>query len=258
MILTLAEIYSRPPAATVVAVQRGDRGVVVAAVQLAFNTMGSQLTEDGDFGKITEDAVILYQQHRKLKVDGVFGDECSIRLSQGFAENATGQLPVIARVVDGVLDTESDRRIGAVNWSVAGGCDCSYPQRRVYGPPFDPEAVRRAFNAKYQINLLVSSLKEWRTRYRDYAYVRSRPDREEYAVRLAGLRHNWPYGADKLSSGTGLSDRIADWVPKNAHFNDGAKVVTFSDWAKFYAMGSRHHNHKGQIMRYAFGVPRDG
>lgn len=53
--------------------REGDTGDEVLALQKALNAKGAKLVEDGDFGPLTEQAVIHFQGQSGLKQDGVVG-----------------------------------------------------------------------------------------------------------------------------------------------------------------------------------------
>jgi hypothetical protein len=51
----------------------GDKGAAVLAMQTALFGLGYPVTPDGDFGKLTKQAVVAYQRKSKLKADGKVG-----------------------------------------------------------------------------------------------------------------------------------------------------------------------------------------
>ena len=61
--------------------RKGSKGYEVVKLQKNLNTLGikdddgNKLEEDGDFGKLTEQAVIRFQKVYKIEVDGVYGNE---------------------------------------------------------------------------------------------------------------------------------------------------------------------------------------
>lgn len=242
-------------------IRKDDHGYQVFAVQRILNAFkfGFTLTEDGDFGSATEDVVKEYQKATRLVQDGVVGGGTqkrfvrSIELRLDFSDLPEG-------IVPSVVEGESGNLVAAVNWAVSGGVDCGYTQRRVLEADFDNDTVvRRAFDGFYQVSLLADQLHARYVSYRDKDAIVGRADREIYAWRLAVLYHNWPYGADRLGNGFTLSTQKATWVPENTKFDDGAPVVTYRDWAAYYSMGSKAHNHQGRMVKYThFGVPTYG
>ena len=56
-------------------VWRGSSGGAVITLQTSLNALGAKpkLTIDGDFGPVTEGAVLAFQRKRKLKADGIVG-----------------------------------------------------------------------------------------------------------------------------------------------------------------------------------------
>jgi hypothetical protein len=55
--------------------KRGDRGENVKRIQRALNRFGFNLNDDGDFGRLTDEAVREFQQQNNLKVDGLVGKD---------------------------------------------------------------------------------------------------------------------------------------------------------------------------------------
>lgn len=257
--------FSSPPRATLYTIKEGTKpNLATFAVQRLLNGITGiainriRLSEDGVFGPATKDRVIIYQKETNLTADGVVGPKTQARMAHSCLIRADRDNLTPNGMIESLVLGESGGYLGAVNWSVPGGVDCGLTQRRVY-EPFTDAAIKRAFDGLYQTQLLVDQFLERFANFYKYPYVASRPDRSEYAWRLAALNHNWPYGASQLALGRGLSARQAGWVPAGTRFEgDGASVVTYSDWAKFYAMGSKIHGHRGLVVRSAFGVPRDG
>ena len=233
----------------------------VYALQRALNDINrleTPLLADGVFGHQTEAKVNTYQRKLKLVGDGVAGPVTQRAIAVNMRALSDPEHRVPRGIIDGLVAGESGALIDAKNWSVKGGVDLSYVQRRVVYPVQSVTAVERAYNPPYQFGLVVDSIVEDHARYLAYSYVRKRPDGWEYAWRLAVLEHNWPFAAHELASGNQLSSQPASWVPRGTKFEDGAAVQTFADWAKFYAMGSRRHNHHGFMVKQAFDVPSDG
>lgn len=256
-------LFSTPPSTTIYEYKKGDPdGVGVGALQMAINERGYSLPLeiDGNFGDSTDIAVRWFQTSRELFVDGVAGLKTQTKLADEFGRLAKKSLNLPSGLIYGLVEAEAGFRIGAVNWSQPGGVDCGYVQRRVYGPPWDEDLVKDAFNANLQINKFAATTKEQYLKFRDshrYPAVATKPNPEEYAWRLACLHHNWPYAADRLAKGYQLSASAPSdpWWPTGVKFDDGELVKTYRDWAAFYAMGSKLHNHDGRVVRYAYGVP---
>ncbi|HEX9961187.1 MAG TPA: peptidoglycan-binding domain-containing protein, partial [Pyrinomonadaceae bacterium] len=53
--------------------KQGSRGRAVSILQNRLNHHGAKLAVDGDFGKKTHQAVLLFQKSRGLKDDGIVG-----------------------------------------------------------------------------------------------------------------------------------------------------------------------------------------
>lgn len=251
--------FASPPRATVYTIKESSTASLAAwAVQRFLNRFrNAGLVEDGYFGPATARAVRAYQSAAGIGIDGIVGPKTQARIAHSCIQSADRDAILPKLLIDGLVQGESGSYLAAVNWSVPGGVDCGLTQRRVY-EPYSDAALKRAFDALYQIQLLVDQFVERFHTFYNYSYVSARPDRNEYAWRLAALHHNWPYGASQLALGRALSTKLATWVPKGTRFDDGAPVVTYRDWAKFYAMGSKLHNHRGHVVKQSFGVPRDG
>lgn len=245
------------PTQTISIFRKDDEGWGVWALQKALLSLGRTLTVDGVFGERTEAVVKSFQTAKGLTSDGIAGPKTQeVILSTMVARVTTDHLP--GGLVEGITQAESGRLIFAVNSQVEGGVDLGYTQRRVY-EPYTDEALMDALDSLKQLDRLVDELNSRYTTFVTRTAVQKRTDTEEYAWRLAALAHNWPYGADRLSKGFELSDKTATWVPAGTQFpGTGQLVNTFSEWAKFYAMGSKVYNWPGLVTKMAFGVPIDG
>ena len=256
-------IFEVPPSKTIYEFKKGDPdGAGIAALQVALNERGytPALAVDGNFGDATDTAVKWFQQDRGLFVDGVAGLKTQTKLADELGRLAKKEFALPSGLIYGLVEAEAGFRIGAVNWSQPGGVDCSYVQRRVYGPPWVEAQVAAAFDPALQISKFAGDTKKQFENFSTlskYVAVQSKPNPTEYAWRLACLHHNWPYGADRLGKGFQLSaTQPSDpWWGTTVKFDDGQPVLTYRDWAAYYAMGSNLHAHDGKVVRYAFGVP---
>lgn len=256
-------VFSVPPSKTIYEFKKGDPdGVGIASLQVALNETGYQpeLVVDGNFGDETEVAVKDYQTSKGLGADGVAGLKTQTKLADGFGRTAKTLYALPSGLIYGLVEAEAGFRIGAVNWSQPGGVDCGYVQRRVYGPPWNELDIKKAFDPELQIGKFAEDTRKRYDSFSDktrYPAVQGKPNPTEYAWRLACLYHNWPYAADRLAKGFQLSavEPSDPWWPTGVTFDDGEPVLTYRDWAAFYAMGSSLHGHDGRVVRYAFGVP---
>ncbi len=244
------------PSSTVYTVERGDRGIVVWAIQRGLNDVarastGPPLGEDGVFGGQTLRAVGDFQGSTGLKRDGRFGPKTSEKMGVVLSQFVSVAIP--KGLLQGVINAESGNLIGAVNHSVAGGIDCGYTQRRVLAGDYGNEVVvRRAFDGLYQMNLLARSLRD----RHDAFFGRPGARSHQRAWRLATLNHNYPYAADLISrSGTGSLSNYwtteQSWVVAiGAKYPDGVPVRTPLEWCQHYALGSAAHNDPGVTTRF--------
>jgi hypothetical protein len=225
-------------------------GIVNWAIQRNLNSLGESIAEDGEYGRQTANAVGRFQTSWGLGADKRFGPATSMRMAEIFGLNVI--LP--EGLATGFVLGESSGDIGAVNHSVPGGVDVSYLMRRVYDGS-DDLTIERAFDARYQFNLLARTTRQRYRRFRDFAQAHSNQisyitSARERSYRLAALAHNWPYAADRLARGYYLSSAPAPWVPQGTSFEDGTAVETFWDWARFYALGAPEHRHRGLVTRF--------
>jgi hypothetical protein len=232
--------------------KKGDRGIGVWAIQRAIQetwTDPSGLVVDGIFGRNTDTWVRYFQAEQKLTVDGVFGPASSAAMVPEL--EATVSVKVPDGLIRGLVEGESGNLIAAVNWSVPGGVDCGYVQRRVYTPA-DDATIQRAFNSGYQLNLLGRSLRDWHDRY----LGKPGASTHEKAWRCATVRHNYPAGADKVADlgPENLSSYYTTaqaWVEDiGAHFPDGTPIRTPLGWMEHYALGNPAHSEPGTMTKY--------
>ena len=62
--------------------KKGSYGDAVTSLQESLNVLGYTLNADGDFGGITENAVIHFQQNNSLEVDGIVGPSTQAKLDE--------------------------------------------------------------------------------------------------------------------------------------------------------------------------------
>jgi N-acetylmuramoyl-L-alanine amidase len=76
-ILEYFGITYNQPASTSQILKKGSNGELVKVLQIKLNSFieSLKLNVDGDFGGLTENIVMLYQQHRGLEIDGVAGPQ---------------------------------------------------------------------------------------------------------------------------------------------------------------------------------------
>jgi Putative peptidoglycan binding domain len=244
------------PGATRYSQSDGDQGADVYGIQRGLNRcglFGEPIVSDGDFGAKTHNRVVRYQQRRGLHPDGVVGPKTSTDLSQLLQGQVIEDKRLPRNLTYAIARLESGNLYGAVNWEVAGGVDCAIFQRRVYGPPYDAEAIKRAYDASYQAALLANTL---RGRH-DLYYPRSGygSSSHERSWRLGALYHNYPYAAETLSK-TKLGNLSSYWttpqtwvIGHNRKFEDGAQVRTPLEWCQHYALGASAHDHEGVAVR---------
>jgi peptidoglycan hydrolase-like protein with peptidoglycan-binding domain len=256
-------IFTSPPRTTKHSFRRGDVHLGVWALQRFLNVVYAGkmpfLAEDGVFGRDTDTAVKKYQADVGAYPDGVVGPITQSRIVRSCVVRAPSGPSLPVGLVEGIIDGESSRLIAAVNANGTGGIDLGLTQRRVYGPPFDTAKVKAAMNPLSNVAYSVMNVDKTGV-YDRYKVYSSRLGTGEYAWRVATLAHNWPWAATELSYGRRLSaTKLATWAQRPdgswPKFADGAPVKTYADWARFYAIGSHAHRHRGLVTKLAFGVP---
>jgi peptidoglycan hydrolase-like protein with peptidoglycan-binding domain len=254
------------PRGKIYTVEQEDQGAAVYGIQRSLNRSGlfdSNIKLDGVYGEQTAKRVKVFQKKLSIDQDGRFGPDtsktASVYLQQTALHESGSSLPV--GLTFSIVSLESGDLIAANNWSVAGGVDLSYVQRRVY-TPYDDNAVKRAFDAVYQFKLLINTL---RGRFDKYWSQPNAVKTQEKAWRLAALSHNYPSGADKIAEvgEEGLSSywtTSQKWVTDHSttsgkpqsewrKFADGVPVTTPLEWCQHYALGAPAHNHEGIAVR---------
>src|SRR4051794_6052040 len=127
--------------------EKGDKGWPVYGLQTGLDAVGHALAADGNFGPATEKAVIAFQRNNFLSDDGVAGAATQARLISLIdtrTHNRHDKLPT--GLLRGFAETESGNKLGEVNWDIDGGVDCGVVQVRCYGPPYDHNVLRAAYN----------------------------------------------------------------------------------------------------------------
>lgn len=241
------------PSSTHLTVDQTASGVVVWAVQRGLNERGGPvvpLIEDSVYGDRTRATVVNFQNRQGLLMDGRFGPKTSERLGRILAVQTAAGLP--QSLLASMVLNESGFYIAAVNFSVAGGVDCGYTQRRVYSADFEDLAVvRRAFDPLYQFNLLANALV---SRYAAW-FGDTGAATHERAWRLAALNHNYPYAASKIAA-VGVGGLTSYWTTPQewvraigTKFPSGRAVQTPLEWCQRYALGNDAEGEPGQAVR---------
>ena len=252
------------PKLTDYVLQVGDRGIVVWSLQRACNRLAIPTKEDGDFGPKTQESTKALQRklgvdpqnQKALLADGIAGPATQRSLSYYIcsAQEINHDLPV--KLLFSKVSYESSNYLGAVNWSVPGGVDVCFSQRRVYEYEYDIEArVLAAFDAVHQIagsGAQISSL------YGTFFNTSSRKGtykKHELSLRVTVLNHNYPNLADKVSrvGVSGLSFYYTtpqSWVYRHGlKFPDGHPIRTPLEWGQRYSLGNSTHNEPGQACK---------
>jgi hypothetical protein len=232
--------------------RKGDEGWPVYGLQAGLDAVGYNLAYDGDFGVLTDQAVRNFQTKQKLEPDGIAGQITQTRLItliDAKTHDKHSKLPT--GLLRGFSEAEGGNNVGAVNWQVSGGVDCGVVQIRVYGPPYKVEDMYAAFDPAVAMDRTAVTFQGRLQSYREMRYAKGQPI--EFAQRCAALSWNWPYAAEEYAKIGKLPNPAKDatWAVVNGKrikFPDGAPVMTWKDWAEFYAMGGRHG--EGRVTRY--------
>lgn len=243
------------PSETIYEFSDGDQGAGVFAIQKALNATtekpANKVATDHYFERKTREAVERFQWKKNIGADGVFGARTSAAMVLALIPKVDVQTP--NGLLRGLIEGESGNLIGAVNWSVAGGVDCSYTQRRVYEADYDDLAVvQRAWNPLYQMRLFSNRVVERFEVFRKGSAVNT----DEYAWRLAVLNHNYPYAAQQYAAGkwpNTYANSPQQWVKNvGAKFPTGFPIETPHDWCRHYSLGAPEHDDPGTMTKYAW------
>jgi murein L,D-transpeptidase YcbB/YkuD len=119
--------FDGPPDCTALVLRTGDSGVCVGELQRALD-----ITDDEDFGPLTRQAVVAFQQHARLTVDGIVGSEtwaalgardCSRRvLRLGDRGDCVGRLQRALQIADDGVFRPATRR-AVHEFQVTAGLD---------------------------------------------------------------------------------------------------------------------------------------
>lgn len=243
---------SRPSKTYRFVLKRGiARGHEIASLQIWLNDLNSAgLTEDGDFGFLTQSAVINWQSKNKLTADGVAGQLTQRSISLAAQHKAEGSLGLPAGLQRGVFEGESGNYVGAVSFSVVGddeGYDCSIPQWRVL-TVLDSASLRvpeLTWRDAFGYAAVARSARQFRQRHDEYYPLLPAPERtHRRAWELAVLAHNWPAAARAAAKGdrnfnawTYVSDDkrygvddTAPWIQRAS----GGRLATAREWCNDY------------------------
>lgn len=247
-----------PPKNTVYTVREGDDGWPVYSLQAALNSARvyasggwGRLERDGAFGPGTEKATQTFQSAYGLSADGVAGPKTQRKLIELLDSSAHQHITGLpSGLMRGWVEGEGANTLAAVNWSAPGGVDCGPVQYRVYGPPYNFDALLAAFQPLAAMQRAASDYLDRAAYFYYTPGVRKREDRAEFSKRLAVLAHNWPAGAYDIARDGTLSDPngAAPWVADGVKFPDGEEVNTRWEWCQFYSMGREDFN--GMIPKY--------
>jgi Putative peptidoglycan binding domain len=243
---------SSPNRITPPQLEKGDKGWPVYGLQTGLDAVGYDLTADGDFGPATDKQVRAFQTKYKLGADGVAGGKTQAKLISLLDRKTHDRHPKLPTgLLRGFADAEGGNNVGAVNWSVTGGVDCGVVQVRCYGPPYKMSELRPAYNPAVSLERTAATFLGRVTSMRSMAYAKNR--KLEYAQRCAALAWNWPYAAEQYAKYGKLPNpnKNAEWAVmggRRVKFPDGAPVMTWKDWAEFYALGGKHG--EGKVTRF--------
>jgi peptidoglycan hydrolase-like protein with peptidoglycan-binding domain len=230
----------------------GDTGWPVYALQGGLSALGYQLSQDGTFGSGTDNAVRRFQRAQGLAIDGIAGIGTQGAIVHALDEIVHDAHPDIpAGLLRGFAESEGGNNLGATNWHVAGGVDCGIVQVRVFGPPYSVTQMQAAFGPWRAMTRVAEDFLDRRTTLGKLPTAHARG--AEFTDRCAALSWNWPFAAEQYARNGHLPDpgRNATWAVVNGvriRFPDGAPVLTWADWAQFYAMGGPHG--EGRVTRY--------
>jgi hypothetical protein len=242
-----------PNRTTPQSLRQGDQGWPVFALQCGLDELGYDCDADGIFGPATYRMVQAFQRKiQTLTIDGIAGSATQtqiVRLIDISVHEKHPQLPY--GLLRGFALSESGNSLGATNWNVSGGVDCGVVQIRCAGPPFYEGSMRIAYDPTIAMDQVAVAFLGRTSRFSQLVYARQLPI--EWAMRCAALAWNWPWAAEQFASRGKLPNPSLDatWAVVGGHrvkFPDGAPVMTYDDWARFYALGGEHG--EGRVTRF--------
>jgi hypothetical protein len=242
---------TRPNRTTPTSIRQGDLGWPVFAVQGGLDELGFYCMADGVFGPATYRMIQAFQRKvQSLTIDGIAGPATQAQITRLIDVRVHESHPSLpAGLLRGFALSESGNALGAVNWNVSGGVDCGVMQIRCYGPPFSNDALRVAYDPTVAMDRVAVSFLD-----RTQRFVKLDSKRPvEWAMRCAALAWNWPWAAEQYAAKGKLPNPSlnATWAVVNGQrikFPDGVPVLTYDDWARFYALGGEHG--EGRVTRF--------
>ena len=212
-----------------VVLKRGMVGHEVYVLQVLLNdltTGKAKLGEDGHFGAKTESKVRGLQKTERITQDGIAGLDTQRRLALRALKKAEAVAKLPTGLLRGIMENESGYVVGSANWSVPGGVDVALMQERVYTADYgDAARWREAMG----LGGVIDAARTLREAY-DRLHGLPGATTAKRAWELAALNHNYPYGADQIARGHGLSTAPKAWV--QAIRVPG--VDSPAEWAEFY------------------------
>lgn len=235
---------STPPkyaswSALVAPIKEGEKGWRPYALQTALRAVGRSLAADGDFGPRTLAQLKTFQSNNSLTADGIAGPATQARLLSRVGTIIHQNHPRIPNgLLRGFAEAEGANVLAATNWfTPAGGrpgVDCGPVQWRRYGPPFDLEELKTAFNTLTAFDYAAKILL---TRIADYN--RRRPSlTDSMVLKCAVMAHNAPFMAEQIVRNGRLStpNALATWTTK-----PGGGHYTHAQWFEVYT---------GKVLKY--------
>ena len=216
----------------VASIKEGEKGWRAFALQSALRAVGRSLATDGDFGPATLKQLKTFQGNNGLTADGIAGPATQARLLQRVSHTVHDNHP---RLPDGLLrgfaEAEGANVLAATNWFTPSGgkpgVDCGPVQWRRYGPPFELDELKSAFDPlaafEYASRILLGRIDD---------YNKRRPSLSDSVVlRIAVLAHNAPFMSEQVVRNGHLStpNAQATWTSK-----PGGGHWTHAEWMKVY------------------------
>lgn len=230
----------------------GDKGWPVFALQSGLDDLDYACNADGVFGAVTSSVVKTFQLAQGVVVDGIAGYTTQSRITRWIDVRVHVKHPELpSGLIRGFALSESGENLGAVNWNVPGGVDCGVVQIRCLGPPFNMDGLRAAYDPHIAMERVAVTFSGRATAFSQYDYSSKQP--KEWAMRCAALAWNWPWAAEQYAMKGKLPNPTlnASWAVVNGKrikFPDGTPVMTYDDWARFYALGGEHG--EGRVTRF--------
>jgi peptidoglycan hydrolase-like protein with peptidoglycan-binding domain len=206
----------------------------VFALQSGLKSLGRTIEPDGKFGAQTKAVVERFQKDRGLWVDGIAGTTTQGTILRRTETKVHKEFPDLPNgVILGICLRETSGTVAPTNWYTPPngepGVDCGSVQWRIYGPPFDQDKLRAAFDPLTSFRFAATDLLD-RIERLD---ARQPSLSDEFVLRAAIVAHNAPFLYEQIVRNGKLStpNQLATWTnkPGGGYFTHDEHFYDYSD-----------------------------